>query len=182
LNSLISFEIKAMKALRYKDFKEVVYNYLRSMAQSKSPDPPILSLKFKKIKSIVKRKNPTFTGTSLLSESTIEINEPPDNSLLSDYFDYQRKELYYDLIGSSMNDEPVDFRLSGNSEMLTEAPSEESETLKAAHFSLPIRDLAYTDLEIDLERISQVIQDADEEDKFRRFSCWGKINKHCVII
>ena len=171
-----------MKALRYKDFKEVVYNYLRSMVQSKSPDPPILSLKFKKIKSILKRRNPSVSGSSLLTESTIEIYEPPDTSLLGDYFDYQRKELYYDLIGSSMGDESADFRLSASSEMLTEAPSEESEILKAAHFSLPIRDLAYTDLEIDLERISQVIQDANDEDKLRRSSCWGKINKHCVII
>lgn len=152
------------------------------MVQSKSSDLPILTLKFKKIKSILKRKNPSASGTNLLSESTIEIQEPPDTCLLSDYFDYQRKGLYYDLIGSSIENEPVDFRLSGSSEMLTEAPSEETETLKAAHFSLPIRDLAYTDLEIDLERISQVIQDANDEDKFRRSSCWGKINKHCVII
>lgn len=124
------------------------------------------------------------TGPEMFTEivTTFEIEEPSDNSLLGDYFDYNLKSIYYDLILASPSEDPLNVGLSYGSDILTEAASEDAEVCRIYNFSLPIRDLTYTNLEVNLDRISQIIQNAKDQDSLCKSGCWSKINKNCVII
>ena len=185
INMLISFEIKALKALKYKDFKEVVHNYLKSMVRSKNIDSTqMVSLRFKKLKSIHKRINLSSSSSNTFADimTTYEIEEPRDLSLLGDYFDYNRKSIYYDVNLECYEEVPTNFGLSDGSDILTEAASEDFDVCRFFGHSLPIRDLTYNELEVDLERISQIIHNSKDQDSLCKSSCWSKINKNCMVI
>lgn len=184
-----------MKSITYQTFKETMHNYVISLLSSKDFKFQDLNsyLEFRKIRSVFKNRTDLSLSSSSMFESTVTYfsNEPDEFIPIGDIFNQIKRSISYVLI-LDQKFYPHPSLLQGNGS-LSEGASEGFteyigfETVRfnigfGGYGMLPIRDLAFLDLDTQSFKMNSSQNDSrlENRDPMVQNTCCRKLG--CILL